>query len=209
MEYMPITLPINFKTAKVSSGPDKTVFYPQVIAMQNQELERFINWTIVNQTQELINQQVGNMPTTVEEMLGLYEIKNNQRDVLSLSLSNYTYHYHAAHGMTYIKSITFDLEKKKSCELKDLFKPGSNYIQRLSSLIHIQIKQRNIQLLDGFTIVRPNQDFYIADKSLVIYFQLYEITPYVFGFPMFPISVYDIQDIIDEKGPLGRMVVNS
>ncbi|MFC3885594.1 DUF3298 domain-containing protein [Bacillus songklensis] len=206
---MPISFPVNIKTVKISSGTDKTVFYPQVIGMEHQELERSINRRIVHQTQQLINQQVGNMPTTVEEMIGSYEIKNNQRQVLSLSLSNYTYHYHAAHGMTYIKSLTFDLQKGKFCELKDLFKPGSDYVNRLSTLIHMQIKQRDIRLLNGFTVIRPNQDFYIADKALVIYFQLYEITPYVFGFPMFPISVFDIQDIIDENGPLGRMAVNN
>ncbi|WP_368073024.1 RsiV family protein [Virgibacillus salinus] len=57
--------------------------------------------------------------------------------------------------------------------------------------------------------MQPDQDFYIADKALVIYFQLYEITPYVFGFPMFPISVYAIKDIINEDGPLGRMAENN
>lgn len=177
--------------------------------MQNVELERFINRTIVHQTQELINRQIGEMPTTVEQMLGSYELKNNQRLVLSLSLSNYTYHYHAAHGMTYIESLTFDLEKGTLCKLKDLFKPGSNYVKRLSAIIDAQIKERHIETLNGFTAIRPDQDFYIADKALVIYFQLYDITPYVFGFPMFPISVYDIQDIIDENGPLGRMAENN
>jgi hypothetical protein len=209
MNNMPIILPVNIKTASISGGPNKRVIYPQVIGMQNHNTEKLFNRTIVNQTQELINQQVGNMPTTVEEMLGLYEIKNNQRNVLSLSLSNYTYHYHAAHGMTYIKSQTFDVEKAESCELKDLFKPGSDYIQRLSTLIKEQIVERKIQLITDFTEIKPNQDYYIADKSLVIYFQLYEITPYVFGFPMFPISVYDIQNIIDEMGPLGRMAENN
>ena len=208
MINMPIILPVNIKTTSISGGPNIKVIYPQVIGMQNHETEKLINRTIVNQTQELIDQQVGNMPTTVEEMLGLFEIKNNQRNVLSLSLSNYTYHYHAAHGMTYIKSLTFDLEKAKSCELKDLFKPGSDYIQRLSTIIKEQIVERKIQLITDFTVIKPNQDYYIADKSLVIYFQLYEITPYVVGFPMFPISVYDIQNIIDEMGPLGRMAVN-
>jgi len=206
---MPNTFPVTVKTAKISSGPNKTIFYPQVVGMRNQSLARYINQAIVSQTQQLINEQVGEMPTTVEEMLGLYEIKNNQRQVLSLALSNYTYHYQAAHGMTYIKSLTFDLQKGKLCELKDLFKPGSDYIQRLSRLINEQIQQRNIPLLNEFTVIQSNQDFYIADKALVIYFQLYEITPYVFGFPMFPISVFDLQDIIDENGPLGRMAVNN
>lgn len=206
---MPISFPVKMKTAKISSGPDKKVYFPKVFGMANQGLERLINQKIASQTQQLINKQAGDMPTTVVEMIGSYEIKNNQREVLSLSLSNYTYHYHAAHGMTYIKSLTFDLQSGKQCELIDLFKPGSDYVQRLSNLIRKQIKQRNIQLLNDFTSIQPNQDFYIADKSLVIYFQLYDITPYAFGFPMFPISVYDLQDIIDENGPLGRMAENN
>ncbi|MFA8437693.1 DUF3298 domain-containing protein [Pueribacillus sp. YX66] len=206
---MDITFPVDVRTLKISNAPKKVVYYPQVINMRNLKLQQFVNQTIVAHTQQLINLQVEEMPSQVEEMIGTYEIKNNQRKVLSLSLSNYTYHYYAAHGMTYIKSLTFDLKKGKLCELKDLFKLGSNYVDRLSTLIQKQIKQRDIQTLGDFTAIKPNQDFYIADKALVIYFQLYEITPYVFGFPMFPISVYELQDIIDEGGPLGRMAMNS
>jgi hypothetical protein len=206
---MPITLPVNIRPYIISSGVNKKVIYPQVAKLQNQGLERYMNQAIVHQTQELINMATGDMPSTVVEMLGYYEIKNNQRDVLCLTLSNYSYHDKAAHGMTYLKSLTFDLRKQRLCELKDLFKPGSDYANRLSSIIHEQIKQRDIGLIESFTVIKPNQDYYIADKVLVIYFQLYEITPYAFGFPMFPISLYKIQDIIDENGPLGRMAENN
>lgn len=206
---MPISFPVHIKTEKFSSGPNKNIFYPQVTKMHNQALEQLINRSIINETQKLIDEQVGNMPTTVVEMLGSYEIKNNQRQVLSLSLANYTYHDHAAHGMTYIKSLAFDLEKGKQIELKDLFKPGSDYVKRLSAIIEKQIRERDIPLLNDFTAIRPNQDFYIADKALVIYFQLYEITSYVYGFPMFPISVFEIQDIIAQNGALGRMATHN
>lgn len=206
---MSISFPVSIVTRNVYCNPQKMVHYPQVCGMQNIELEKYINQMIVDATQQLINEQVGNMPETVVEMLGSYEIKNNQRDVLSLSLSNYAYHDRAAHGMTYIKSLTFDLQKGTYCELKDLFKPGSDYVGRISAIIHEQIIQRDIQLLEPFKVIRPDQDFYIADKSLVVYFQLYEITAYVYGFPMFPISVYDLQDIIKEDGPLGRMLRNN
>ena len=168
-----------------------------------------MNHAIIEQVNNIISIQVGNMPTTVDQMLGLYEIKNNQRQVLSLSLSNYTYHQYAAHGMTYIKSLTFDLEKEKICNLEDLFTPGSDYVKVISRLVKEQIEQRDIQLLNEFTEIRQDQDFYIADKTLVIYFQLYEITPYVVGFPMFPISVFDLAEIIDVRGPLGRMAINN
>ncbi|WP_163182547.1 DUF3298 and DUF4163 domain-containing protein [Neobacillus sedimentimangrovi] len=206
---MSITLPVCIRPLMISLGTDKKVLYPQVYNLRNKEFESMINQAIVQQTQWMIDKQAGNMPTSVVEMLGSYEIKNNQREVLSLTLSNYTYHYHAAHGMTYIKSLTFDLQKGQQCELKDLFKQGSDYVERLSTLIQQQINERNVPLLDTFTSIKPNQDFYIADKTIVIYFQLYEITPYVYGFPMFPISVYSIQDIINENGPLGRMAVNN
>lgn len=205
---MAISFPVDVRTFQVNQGPKKVVYYPQVANMQNVNLQRLINQTIVTETQQLINKQVVEMPTQVEEMIGTYEMKNNQRDVLSLSLSNYTYHDKAAHGMTYLRSLTFDLQQAKCCELQDLFTPGSDYVTRLSELIHEQIHERNIPLLNHFTAIRPEQDFYIADKALVVYFQLYEITPYVFGFPMFPISVYDLQEMIRGEGPLGRMLEN-
>ncbi|UYG97662.1 DUF3298 and DUF4163 domain-containing protein [Cytobacillus firmus] len=205
---MAINFPVGIKTITISTGPTKVVYYPRVSGMENKQLQEFINNTILRQTQQLINEQTGNMDTTVVDLYGYYEVKNNQRDVLSLSLSNYVYHYHAAHGMTVIKSLTFDLQKGKQVSLKDLFKPGSDYVQRISDLIAVQIKERDIPLLVDLTAIKPDQDFYIADKALVVYFQLYEITPYAYGFPMFPISVYDLQDIVDENGPLGRMAVN-
>nr|WP_251025965.1 DUF3298 and DUF4163 domain-containing protein [Bacillus sp. ISL-47] len=192
----------------ISSGPTKVVYYPRVTGMQNKQLQHFINSTIVRENRQLINEQTGNMDTTVVDLYGYYEVKNNQRDVLSLSLNNYVYHFHAAHGMTVIKSLTFDLQKGTQVALKDLFKPGSDYVKRISDLIAVQIKERDIPLLVDFTAIKPEQDFYIADKALVVYFQLYEITPYAYGFPMFPISGYDLQDIIDENGSLGRMAVN-
>ena len=90
-----------------------------------------------------------------------------------------------------------------------MFIPGSNYVEVISNHIQQQIQQRNIQLLDDFTTIQPQQDFYIADKTLVIYFQLYEITPYVEGLPMFPISVFDLMDIMGENSPLSRLAINN
>ena len=206
---MSISFPVGIKTALASIGPKQRVYYPQAFGLSNWNFEATINKEIVDLAQKMIVEQTGVNGTSVEEMLGTYEIKNNQRNVLSLSLLNYTYHFHAAHGMTYIKSLSFDLQKEVICQLKDLFKPGSDYVGELSKLINTQIKQRNIPLIEDFTSIKPDQDFYIADKTIVIYFQLYEFTPYVYGFPMFPISIYDILDIIDENGPLGRLAENN
>lgn len=131
-------------------------------------------------------------------------MKNNQRDVLSLTLINYAFSG-GAHGLTVVVPITFNTKNGKVYKLKDLFKPDSNYVKRLSELVENQIKERDIMVLGEYTGINPNQDFYIADKSLMLFYQLYDLAPYAYGIPYFPISIYDIQDIIADEGPLGQM----
>jgi len=139
------------------------------------------------------------------EMVAGFEIKNNQRNILSLNLIVYSF-TGGAHGMTIIKSLTFDTTTGKEYTLNELFKIGSDYEKVLFSIISKDIKKWHIDLLGDFKSIRIDQDFYIADTSLVIYFQLYEITPYASGFPYFPIAILDISDIIRPEGPLNRMM---
>ena len=198
--------PVTIQTM-VMTGPRTTIYYPAIVGLSNQTVQQEINRTIANEVQQLINQQLDPQQISETEMTGSYEIKTNERNVLSLSLSNYAYVNFSAHGFTVIKSLTFDVQTGKVYTLQELFKPGSNYVQVLSDIIKEQLSTLDIPLLDGFNEIRPDQDYYIADKALVIYFQLYEITPYYVGFPAFPISVFQIQDIINEASPLGKMAV--
>ncbi|MFS8652911.1 MAG: DUF3298 domain-containing protein [Caldibacillus sp.] len=200
--------PVQIVTQVIRLGPNQTIYYPQIFHLKNPVVQYLINQAIAWEIQSLIQKQTAERPDSVVEMLGTYEIKNNQRNILSLTLANYTYHEQAAHGMTYLSSLTFDLATGQKYTLNQLFKTGSHYIARLSTQILKQISERNIPLITDFVKIRPDQDFYIADKTLVIYFQLYEITPYVYGFPMFPISVYELEDVINDNGPLAKMLAN-
>lgn len=202
-----VKLPVQISTRRIT-GPNLNVFYPVVMGLPNTAVQQRINNAILNMVNSLIMTQ-GYYQNPQIQILGWYELKNNQRGILSITLGNYGYPPRAAHGMTYIKSLTFDVQTGHIYTLAQMFKPGSNYVEVLSEIIRKQIAQRDIPLLDGFKGIRPDQDFYIADKSLVIYFQLYEITPYYVGLPMFPISVFELQDIIDENGPLARMATNN
>lgn len=188
--------------------PNLEIFYPQITFGTNQSALQSMNKQTSDLVQKLIQEQGYYQDPFRAQVNGFFEIKNNQRGVLSLTIGNYTYHYHAAHGNTIIKSLTFDIDTGKNYQLHELFKPNSNYLKRLDEIIKKQIKERDIPIINGFVGVKPDQDYYIADKALVIYYQLYVMTPYVFGFPMFPISVYEIQDIIKEDSPLGVMLIN-
>jgi len=201
-------LPVMIQTMVIKQQ-GTTIYYPQVTGLQNQHVQQKMNQTIAQLMQFLVQQQHEQQGADAfTEMIGTFEIKTNERNVLSLTLTNYAIAYHYAHGLTLKKSLTFDTRDGKNYTLQELFRSGSNYTDVLSKMVQKQIKARDIPLIGDFLGISPNQDFYIADKALVLYFQAYEITPGYIGIPMFPISVYELQDIIDENGPLGRMMAD-
>nr|WP_193373870.1 DUF3298 and DUF4163 domain-containing protein [Brevibacillus agri] len=184
------------------------IYYPQLAGLANQQAEKDINRAILQTVQGLIHEQQRVQVPGNTQMQGSYEIKTNERGIFSVTMSNYAYTPQMAHGMTFLGSVTANIHTGKLYTLRELFKPGSDYVNVLSANIKRQIEARQIPTLNGFTTIKPDQDFYVADKSLVIYFQLYEITPYYVGFPMFPISIYELEPIIDENGPLGILAAD-
>lgn len=203
VEIAEFKFPVDIKTMRWQR-PRLNVHYPLVAGLLDQTVQHNINQRITHTLSQMIVDQ-GYYENQQTEITGTYEIKTNERGVLSLTLEIYSFSG-GAHGLTVIKSLTFDIQTGKLYQLSELFKSGTDYVKRLSDIVKLQILQRKIPLLVEFKGINPEQDYYIADKSLVIYFQLYELTAYVYGFTYFPISVYEIEDILDEDGLLGRMI---
>ncbi|NLK44196.1 MAG: DUF3298 and DUF4163 domain-containing protein [Tissierellia bacterium] len=194
---------VSIKTYKLDM-PKLEIYYPQIYGLKNIYVQDKINNSILEAIYEQLKDQ-GYYDNPETEITGTWELKNDSKGILSLTLINYAFSG-GAHGLTKVKGLTFDLSTGKQYELHELFKPKSDYVDLISEKIKKQIKKRDIPVLDEFTKIRIDQDYYIADLSLVIFFQLYEITPYVYGIPYFPISIYSLEDIIEEDGPLGKML---
>lgn len=201
-----VDLPVMIQTKKLPHpSSNVTVYYPVVTDMNDATIQRNINHTIINALNELLIEQNFYAEELVE-LIANFEIKTNERGVLSLTLIVYSF-TGGAHGMTVVKALTFDTKTGKQYELEELFKPNSDYVKRISDIIREDIKKWNVDLLDPpFKTIQKNQDFYIADTSIVIFFQLYEITPYYWGLPYFPIPLLDLKDIIKPDAPLDRMM---
>ncbi|REK77093.1 DUF3298 and DUF4163 domain-containing protein [Paenibacillus paeoniae] len=197
--------PLVVQTAK-ASFPKADLSIPYISGGTNAQADAKMNQVILESVQQLVNSQ-GSLEDPRAEMIGYFEVKTNEKDVLSLSLYNYAY-TGGAHGMTLQKSLTFRASTGKLYSLSELFKPGSDYVARINAFVVKGIAERNIPTLEPFKSIAPDQPFYVADRSLVIYFGLYELAAYVYGFLYFPISVYALQDIINEEGPLGPMLAN-
>jgi len=197
--------PVSIKTKNIPhASPNVNIYFPVVLNLKNENAQSRINHTIVTLLNKILIEQSYYDPSLVE-MQAYYEIKNNQRGILSLNLIVYSF-TGGAHGTTIIKSLTFDTTTGKSYILSEMFKPGSDYVKVLSAIIQKDIISWGIDLIDGFHGIDKEQDFYIADTSIVIYFQIYDITPGYWGFPYFPIPLLEISDIIRPHSPLDRMM---
>lgn len=194
-------LPVSVLTRTITR-PHTRIYYPQLTGLSNQQAEQQINKSLLQTVNGLIHEQERVQIQGNTQMQGSYEIKTNERGIFSVTMSNFAYTPPMAHPMSFLGSLTADVQTGKIYNLRELFKPGSDYVRILSENIKKQIQQRQIPTLNPFTTISPEQDFYVADKSLVIYFQLYELSPYYVGFPMFPISVYDIGAIVADNSPL-------
>lgn len=200
-----IDLPARIETKYIrKSSPKIDITYPHVTNLTHPAVEKKINADIIHALNTLLIDQ-GFYSEYLVEMIGTYEIKTNERGVLSLSLTVYSF-AGGAHGHTITRSLTFDVQTGKQYVLSELFKPDSNYVKILSEMIDKKMIEWDVPLIEDFTQIRTDQDFYIADHSLVIYFQLYEFTPYAYGFPYFPITIKDLEGIVREGGVLEKMI---
>lgn len=199
--------PVAIQTVRYGTPP-VNIRVPQVAGLANPAAQTAMNRQILQQAQQLYEQQRQIQTPGPTEMEAYYEIKTNERGVLSLIQVNGAYTPPMAHGMTYAGSLTFTTEDGKNWPLAELFKPGAPYVERLSAHVAEQIKMRDVPVLEPFERIRPDQDYYLADKSIVLYFQVYELSPYYVGFPMFPISLYALQDLIRENGPADRLLTS-
>ena len=92
------------------------------------------------------------------EVTGRYKIRTNEKGILSVSIEVYWFSG-GAHGMTVLKSVTFDVATGRIYRLKDLFKQNADYVKRLSDIIKRQIQERNIPVIVDFTSIKTRPGF--------------------------------------------------
>lgn len=184
--------------------PRLHVKYPKVSGLSNPFAQQKINQTIQDLLFTMIKDQGFTNPQT--EITATYHVRVNKNGILSLSFEVYAYTAMAAHGTTVMKSLTFNLETGKVYLFPDLFKEGSNYPALINAKIKQDIRDKQIQLISPFQSIAPNQEYYLTEHALVVYFQLYEFTPYAYGIPEFPISYTLLRNTINPYGPIPKVM---
>ena len=135
---------------------------------------------------------VNNFPIRQFEAYVDFFITYNQSCIISLYFDQYEY-AGGAHGLTIRYSDTWNMQKSKRIEIKELFPHKDNYKDYIINEINQQIageiaRGSNPYFEDYEKLVKDNykaNNFYLTKEGVVIYFQQYDIAPYATGITTF------------------------
>ncbi|WP_261133618.1 DUF3298 and DUF4163 domain-containing protein [Bacillus sp. Marseille-Q3570] len=192
--------PVKIITIKNEKGPTK-VSYPKIVGMKNMKVEAQINKAIrkvVNQLKEEAEEPDTSVTIT-------YSIKANRNGVLSIIILLDFYKEHAAHPMQVRRALTFSTLSGHHFTFSELFNPNSYYKTRLTRYVSDYIKAENIPVFDQPPKVSDKQEYYLTDEALVLYYQLYEYTPYAYGFLEIPVPFETVIPMLSRQSPIRQL----
>lgn len=126
------------------------------------------------------------------EAVVVFEVTYNRQCALSLYIDKYEY-TGGAHGLTTRRADTWNVQTGRRLLLRDLFASGTNYrtftIQSVNEQIQQDIDSGNNIYFENYrelvVINFSEEDFYLTHGGVTVFYQLYEIAPYVAGIPTF------------------------
>jgi hypothetical protein len=188
----------------------------------NQEVSGFVNGEVNEwkKTAGVDPDEEDGTDTTIGDDLNIrYDVRLATNDLASIEFMVSTYEHGAAHPMSYSKVVNYDLKQGRALQLADLFQPGANYLEAISTYSINELKRRTKEagpdeaLLDDASIeegAAAKADNYgswnITRKGLLITFDAYQVGPYAAG-PQWVVVPYSaLREIIRADGPLAPFV---
>ncbi len=179
---------------------------PVLHNLKNLEVQEKINNTWESDAQAIVNEIKESLQEDIDyedypdrppyAIATDYALGTVNSDFVSLYVDYYQY-TGGAHGITERRAYNYDLNQGSSISLGMLFKDGYDYTSKINAIISEQIKiEPDLYFQDdmGFQGISADQDFYIKGDKLIVYFQQYEIAPYVAGIPEFEIALSDLSE---------------
>jgi hypothetical protein len=188
------------KEAKYKPNPNYLVYYPVIEGIRDTIVQEQVNLMLRKLSQA---EGIDDRKELDYSYQGDFDVTFFQKHLVVIQMTGYNYPFGAAHGMPTQIYAHIDLVSGAFYELKDLFKPNSNYVKILSDIIRLQIigqGENSSVWLDSYKGIEKDQPFFITEDALNIYFYPYDIAPYAAGFPTFKIPFKDIMNIINTKG---------
>jgi hypothetical protein len=140
-----------------------------------------------------------------------YSIEYYSENLVSFTGEIYSY-TGGAHGNTYFASSNYRIKDEDSnlLKLSDLFKKDSGYVKVLSDLIIADLMKQEAGWVVNGDIKSLKEDeigpFALSPRGIQFAFAPYAVGPYSDGAFFVTIAFDDINNIIDQKGPLSQFL---
>lgn len=166
-----------------------TVQYPQLSGLEDTAAQEKINTLFEKEAKAYVDNAkeaskgAYNDVGFQYEYTSNYEVKYNTNHIISVVLWSNEY-TGGAHGMPGQWSYTINLDTGLVYKLDDLLSSNPNY----KEIINAKVKQEIKPLLmpdAQFNGIGEEPSYYVKDDGIVVYFGVYEYTPYAVGFPEF------------------------
>ncbi|MFT4107786.1 MAG: DUF3298 and DUF4163 domain-containing protein [Lacrimispora sp.] len=185
-----------------------TIYYPEFTSTCSQSavqsINRFYAFQAKNKEtycrtvlyQQALEQaqyvQANQFPFHGYEFMSVYKITYNNCCIASLFTDQYSY-LGGAHGNTVRDSQTWDFDTGEQMELSSFFPGNPEFIDMLFTSMEQQIQEQmktspSMYFDDYAALLRGNfniNGFYLKPEGIIIYYQQYDIAPYVSGIPEF------------------------
>src|SRR5699024_11210095 len=111
--------PVNIKTIEMRDK-EWEIYYPALTCLKDKRVMKQLNEEIYQQMRQLVLDQFSAQETNrFAQMIGQYEIKSNERNIISLTQSNYAIMPQAANGLNLMNS------------LQQILKQGEHIVYRI------------------------------------------------------------------------------
>jgi hypothetical protein len=159
-------------------------------------------------------------PSTLSELTsdlsGDYTIALANDALISIKYDIGGYSAGAAHGNSSSHVLNYDVKTGRMLKLPDLFKPGTKYVQALSSYCIKDLKKQSKNSEGGLPddmiqagagpSAQNFSSWTISKKGLMITFDAYQVGPYAAGPQEVLIPYSVLKDLISPDGALGQFV---
>jgi hypothetical protein len=189
-------------------NPGLNLTYPKVKGLKHKSAESGINRYIKKEVHKILKDQ-GYGKDENKKFTGGYTVKLNKRGTLSINIDVYHHIKGEERGTTIRKTINVSLKDARVYYLNDLFTrkiKKSKLIGIINDIIKNQSTFKAVSLGEEFQDISLQQNYYLTEDALVIYLEGRKLKSLEFGFPEFEIPFSDIEDIINSKGPIGRLL---
>ena len=164
-------------------------------------------------------------PDAAEDSLNVrYTMRLLTAELLSVEFAMDYYEHGAAHPSHGFHVINYDAKAGRRLELADLFKPGSDYLKRVSEVAVAQLRRWNKDSAEysggdgqpylsdpeftrGAAPEAENfQSWTLTPKGLVVTFDYYQLGAYAAGAPTVVLPYAELKDVLRTDGPLAPLL---